>query len=229
MNLKFVKASVIGVILFISSSANAGLIDSASILLDDTSATKLENWLGQGDMDWNSIWYGSTNATAESWHSAVDGVGATFTLYDVTYKGNDYLVGGYTDLDWGTNGWQTGNLNSFIFNLTLNIKHDSLHSEIYSHSNYFAAFGNGHDLVAKYSIDSLTHYAAPNCGSYGITGTLSILDGVQTGCYADKFTLNALETFSVNEATSAVPEPSTLAIFILGIIGLASRKIKKQF
>jgi hypothetical protein len=33
---------------------------------------------------------------------------------------------------------------------------------------------------------------------------------------------------NIPEANSEVPEPSTLAIFALGIIGLASRRFKKQ-
>ena len=39
----------------------------------------------------------------------------------------------------------------------------------------------------------------------------------------------AMDNFAWNEATSQdVPEPSTLAIFALGMIGLASRRFKKQ-
>ena len=38
---------------------------------------------------------------------------------------------------------------------------------------------------------------------------------------------NALRNFAYNSSTE-VPEPSTLAIFALGMIGLASRRFKKQ-
>ena len=41
---------------------------------------------------------------------------------------------------------------------------------------------------------------------------------------SDMYTFNIDTTPAVN----AVPEPSTLAIFALGMIGLASRRFKKQ-
>lgn len=48
-------------------------------------------------------------------------------------------------------------------------------------------------------------------------------DGVQT--YS--FSIDGLTVISAN-SPATVPEPSTLAIFALGLIGLASRRIKKQ-
>ena len=38
----------------------------------------------------------------------------------------------------------------------------------------------------------------------------------------------AIDNFSFSEVSQDVPEPSTLAIFALGMIGLASRRFKKQ-
>ena len=67
MKFKILKASLLGSLLSVSAFyANAGLIDSSSVLLDDAGATQLENWYGQGDLDWDSIWYGSTEASPAS-------------------------------------------------------------------------------------------------------------------------------------------------------------------
>ena len=48
------------------------------------------------------------------------------------------------------------------------------------------------------------------------------------GAVGDAFFDNIVISDTSFEETRSVPEPSTLAIFALGIIGLASRRIKKQ-
>jgi len=52
------------------------------------------------------------------------------------------------------------------------------------------------------------------------------LSGAEGNSYISQSGTTALSTFGT--ATTAVPEPSTLAIFALGIMGLASRRFKKQ-
>ena len=231
MDIKYLKLSSAATALVLSISVNAALIPGGH-LLDQAGASQLEGWLGLGEQDWTSIWYGTGSATAQSWHAAVDGVGATVTLFDITYKGVDYIVGGYTDLDWtATNTYVQGARNSFIFNLDLSLKQDPTSTgEIFARDTYFATFGIGHDLKAAYTIDYQDHWAAPGCGNYG---TVSILDGITTGCYTDNFTLHALETYTVPDAVphvpvpSAVPVPATVWLFgsgLIGLIGLARRK-----
>ena len=39
---------------------------------------------------------------------------------------------------------------------------------------------------------------------------------------------HAASTFLVKDVVAEVPEPSTIAVFALGMIGLASRRLKKQ-
>ncbi|MDZ7902409.1 MAG: hypothetical protein U5L01_07660 [Rheinheimera sp.] len=96
MKNKFLKAALAAVILATTStSANAGLIDPSSVLLNDAGATMLENWYGQGDLDWNSIWYGTSGATSQSWHNAVNGIANTFSIFKITYNNSTYLIGGF--------------------------------------------------------------------------------------------------------------------------------------
>ena len=239
MNFKFLKAATVGLVLSVTGFVNAGVIDSSSVLLDEAGASQLENWLGQGDLNWDSVWYGATGATSSSWHSAVDGVSNTVSIYDITYAGQNYLIGGYNANVWSsTSGWASdsdGIWENFIFNLTTNTKAQTAdphanwavgYLATYNHNNYFAAFGGGFDLwggTGQIGNGGYAHYVGSYVGEQS-TGLGNIVDGQQT---LTQYTVNSLETFTFNEATS-VPEPTTLAIFALGMIGLASRRFKKQ-
>lgn len=239
MKYQFLKMASTGLMLSVSTlSANAGLIDPSSQLLDDAGATQLENWYGQGDLDWNSIWYGSSGATAASWHAAVDGLTETFSIYNVTYNNSEYLIGGYNSGDWAGTGWQHGLNENFIFNLTSNIVHDTSNATwtgpaTYSTQNgsgLFAWFGGSQDLdggnssILGNSNGASNTYGAYNGNYYGTKKGNIINEDTSNSA---SFTVNSLETFTVAGATS-VPEPSTLAIFALSIMGLASRRFKKQ-
>ena len=224
----------------VSGLTNAGVIDSSSVLLDDSSASQLENWLGQGDLNWNSIWYGETGVASTDWHNAVDGVSNTVSIYNVTHLSQNYLIGGYNANAWSsTRGWEhdfDGTWDNFIFNLTTNVKAQTLdpHQNFsvgqyatYNHPDYFATFGGGFDLTSNATgvLGSGTGYAV-HYGTY--VGEINSSQGnIVTGVKGvAQFQVNSLETFTFSSAT-AVPEPSTLAIFTLGIIGLAVRRFKK--
>lgn len=224
-------------LLTFSQVATAGVIDSDSTLLDDAGATQIETWLGMGDLDWDSIWYGEAGAMADSWHEAVDGVGATVSIYSLSHQGNDFLVGGYTDLNWGNSGFVQGNNNSFIFNLNTNEMFESLsgYYEIYANSARFASFGEGLDLYGgQYALGDGYGYSYDY--SYGKDGNLT--NGINGGQLlgvpynGGNLEINALETFTFAAAApstpaNAVPEPSSLAILAAGLLGLIRFRSKK--
>lgn len=217
-----------------SISAHAGLIDPDSVLLNESSASQLEAWYGQGDLDWDSIWYGTTGATSASWHNAVDGKLNTFSIYNVTFDNQEFLIGGYHAGAWmSTNGYQHGYDDNFIFNLTTSEKRDTSVSlwkttdyNVYDHVSYFATFGGGFDLTGSQgsigSSGSSTPYGTYN-GSVSTPNRGNIIDGTDRNV---TFIVNSLETFTVSKAVN-VPEPSTLAIFALGVIGFAARRLRK--
>ena len=72
------------------------------------------------------------------------------------------------------------------------------------------------------------HSYDKNKGSIDV-GTVGVAGVSHT---ISQFRILALETFTFKKAAieskTKVPEPSTLAIFALGIIGLASRRFKKN-
>lgn len=86
----------------------------------------------------------------------------------------------------------------------------------------------GLDPISLFDIDSdITGYTF----NTNITG----IDASRLSFSADNFDVNfdGLTTqvgqfLEITLQTASVPEPSTLAIFVLGVIGLASRRYKKQ-
>ena len=83
------------------------------------------------------------------------------------------------------------------------------------------------------------NFAASDGLNSGVTGisnsqyrnsvTNNILQLHTCGGIVCQVTANGVSTsYSLQKAVQSVPEPSTLAIFALGMIGLASRRFKKQ-
>jgi len=208
--------------------ANAGLIDTNSTLLNEANANQLEQWLGQGDLDWQSIWYGAGNARSHAWHAAVDTAGPTVSIYSITHDGIDYLVGGYTNLSWnkksGKNKKGTGE--SFIFNLseakTWDVNAGEV--EIVADPYAFATFGTGHDLMGGFTGIGISKGKAEQ-GSYNYSGFFDAAAG-HGGRY-NYFFINSLETFTFSAAVQ-VSEPATWAIFSLSMLGLAIRRYKSK-
>ncbi|MBA6293637.1 PEP_CTERM-anchored TLD domain-containing protein [Colwellia sp. MB3u-70] len=235
MKFKFLNVALASLAIAVGSfPAHSGIIDASSVLLDDAGATQLESWLGQGDLDWDSIWYGTTGATPQQWHDGVDGVLDTVSIMKVIdTTGVVSLLGGYTDIAWDADGTYSKTDNAFIFNLTNNSRQlvNTLNANvaIVTLDSYFPTFGGGHNLTGGYAHaigvnGAGTHSAgyANNASAY-YNGNVNILGGAGLS----QFKLLELETVTFAQATD-VPEPSTLAIFALGMIGLASRRFKKQ-
>jgi hypothetical protein len=233
---RFVLA--LAVCLGMASSTHAGVVTGGS-LLSGGDADQLETMLGVGDQDFTNIWTGTAGvSTASSFHSAVDGAGPTFSIFEISHDdGNTYRVGGYTALDWGgTTGYQYDST-AFLFNL------DSLEAQfiqtypqyaIYRNPSYFSTFGGGHDLIGGWGTLGTYHGTAgdvydgySNSHSYDQTqGQIAVAGDSGYGSgnsgwggYAAWSTIS-LEVYTFGTATP-VPAPTNLALLGLGLFGLS--------
>ena len=176
MNIKMLKAAIAGLVLAISSFANAGLI---------TDILDVEVISGPG----------------------------TGVLGTITVEYDDSLITGQgLEELWNPD-----------FNLTLN-----LFGQIFTNSDDIdlplfpmLRFNNGDINFINYVISEITGTNLTNINDPSIQ---HISGGEVTAGIPDQ----SLATWKVDTQGVDVPEPSTLAIFALGIMGLASRRFKKQ-
>ncbi len=197
---------------------------------DGAGADQLETWLGVGDQNFTNVWAGDAGVgTASSWHAAVDGVGATFSIYDVTLvDGSSALIGGYTALDWSGLGDVT-DLTAFIFNLTtgeaqFTQPNGNGSASIYTNSDYFATFGGGHDIFGG-AITLGSYMGSAHSFSYDPSQGLITLAGDGTSGSGTNFTVKTLETYTFEPAaTVPLPAGGLLLITALGGLGMARRR-----
>jgi len=208
----------------VSLPASAGIITGGS-LLNDADANQLETWLGVGDQDFTNVWSGAAGATGASWHASADGVGPTFTLIDITYNQANFLIGGYTDVDWGSNTGYTYDADAFIFNLTSGQMRTVVNPgfAVIAQDTRLPIFGSGYDMFAG-------DLAVGNGGAFGqpyVNGWTYGADILNGNINSKAFVgVNTLETFTFAPAAS-VPEPATIALMGLGLAGMGMRRNKK--
>jgi hypothetical protein len=231
------KALLLAAALAASPAVTAGIITGGDTL-DQAGANLLEGYLGAGDLDFTNISNLDAGATAATWHSDVQGYTNVISIYDIIFEGQSFLVGGYSSVGHDGNGYthMTGGDNTnFIFNLTSDVVRDSGTGfsdayDQYDRGNYFATFGGGHDLYGGAStIGANEGYSYTyQGGGYAYGGTTSLFG--TTDRQTNRFQVQGLESYTFSAAQSGVQvhEPSTIAIFALGLMGLASRRFKKQ-
>jgi hypothetical protein len=223
-----ITTAVVSVLAGFVLSANAGMIIGGSTLLTSTSLDMLEAHLGQGDIDVTNIFTKTAGSTSFDFHAAADGMGATFTIMeitDVTDKTKKAIVGGYNPKSWSSNfGWVMTQSNTertaFIFNLTTGLFQDqklNTSDGSYQTKNNSAlgpTFGGGNDIYVNSNLAG-TGYAYSY--SYGDAANINI-----TGFGTSRMTyynINALEVFTI--APASVPEPSSISLMVLGLLSFA--------
>lgn len=197
MNFKFLKAAFAGLMLSVSSLANAGLIidivDNGGFAEFNISGSDVLT--SSGSMA-NGFWV-TANTISNLWVNPGD------NIFNITSGSGSYTFGNQTFVI--STFWQGHNSgNGYALGLRGGFPN------IQSSGTTISVTGSLLSNMAFSNFNAGTYYSSfigHNASSYA-----SLRDGI---------------TINVGNSTP-VPEPSTLAIFALGLMGLASRRFKKK-
>jgi hypothetical protein len=243
MKIKFLKKSMVLLTLssFISISAHAGLIDMGTTTLDDN--TGLEwldltetNGMSNDDVRAEFVQGGSLEGyryasllEVEGFLTAAGGTGPHYLYQD---NGNIPLNGWVTDLLalWGaTSGTNAFNVTSYV--MFGDVVRDTYMVDIDTDRGELRPNGeicdDPHQFTCFDSIEVVGEQAEVGLlQDFYIGGYSTVRFGI------DHFQRRSVDVGHVAYGSAIVkadvPEPSTFAIFALGMIGLASRRFKKQ-
>lgn len=198
MNFKMLKATFISLALFVSGFANATLIDHK---IDITYDGITSNYLytGDGNLEQGGTFQLSIEADAfDYWNNMTSNFWAGILVTDGATRNGVY------SWEYSLDG------SSLSIGSVLNSNSSTVH--IINYVDFYA--GMFDKLVINYTLNTST------------SSDINIISGYPYSFWA------ADQPFSANyiqgEAPQDVPEPSTLAIFALGLIGLGARRFKKQ-
>lgn len=232
MKFSIFRYTIISIILSLSSAANAGLISSSEYSLESMSGPwhgGFNNWTSARDID-------NVNELSEIEVMLSDGA----TNLIAGSNGTDFFSQ-TTDIDKFTGiytSYEDGDSYELVFALdtqqpyTLNgISMESSRgwNAMFNSALFTSLDGVVWSEVLKGPVTSSLQYSN---GGYGnmYLGEYSFTN-VSANYVKIKTTVRnaSLHEFSLYGEAQDVPEPSTLAIFVLGMIALASRRFKKKF
>ena len=198
--MKFLRIIVTGVILSISSFANAGLIqlDGMGSIME---WTDLESTAGEMP---DFIWGNSDALNADK-------------------------VGLYIELADGRTGSLVYSGVSGLWNSTFSNLAPDIATGVFANSPFLHFLFN---TAKTLTYPQALPMAWSNATISGVTGNFDLSYHEQVGSNFRASTVGwesvTITTYSSAYPAEQIPEPSTLAIFVFGIIGLASRRFKKQ-
>ena len=223
MKLKFLQAAVASLILSVCNMANAGIIDTANnSFIDET--TGLE-WMDFGINNHYSFDQVQALLTSEynGWSLATEE-----QVVDLASNAFSFGSGGIhpSNIDLyssyqGTNGNYNQIFDAMGYNFTSLDFYPAPLDYYYSHGLFLDSFGGFAALNILNNVDTpQNEFDVVEVRGRLLNGHLSSFDG--------SISNSQFSTLLVKSTPSEVPEPTTLAIFALGIMGLAARRFKKQ-
>ncbi|SIS67400.1 PEP-CTERM sorting domain-containing protein [Neptunomonas antarctica] len=236
MNIKMLKAAVTGLILSTSSFANAGLVD-------------LNAWTATSGGTWNVDGSGTsvlqtTNGDPTYFLSDSNYINTKFDgTFGVETSGDDDFIGfafGYSNSnDFLLFDWKQGNQShtgyapsgftlSKISGASVNYWDHSGSDIVVLASDYVGNNGWADNTVYDFSLDFTTTGIKIDIDGANIFDVSGSFNTGKFGFYNYSQSQVRYTGFTEEVSPSAIPEPSTLAIFALGIMGLATRRFKKK-
>lgn len=211
MKIKYLKAALAAFVLSFSVTANAGLIDHGTSFTDDTTGLEWRDVFLTSAESYNSINNGDGGYLAAGWSIAT--LAQLCDLYDEAGSGDTQC------LDGATNVYSTGITAAYASQLKL------LFGDSFS--------GNG--VAGMFDSGSLIPDA--RAGLSCVLTSAICFGGTTSGPAASRHLRWATHDVEFNiwhlvrssSSTPSIPEPSTLTIFALGMIGLVSRRFKIKF
>lgn len=227
MNTKMIKAGLAGLVLSVSGFANAGLIDftggTVHLIGGGTAAT--DTTTNYGNVDYyeeDGVLFDFLGASGNSF---------SYNVGDYYGVGNDVIHGHWAD-------GPHGDMESIRVNKVDNTLFDLNYFKITTNTDCGGCAASGNEEVYINALAdgvNISYSLLLPSDDWGFLGDNDeiFLGAEFNNIKAFSFTYGAnavgfgLDEFYIDiEAPNSVPEPSTLAIFALGIIGLASRRSK---
>ncbi len=234
----------IAAVVLVSGVGFAG--NAYGALLDASDVSTLAAHMGES-ISVTNVYTKQTGDTAADWHAAVDNIGRTFTLMEITganaymdasvsYGSGTYsgtkIIGGYNPLSWSMVGDYSNEVSrsAFIFNLTdslfMNQKQDyDGQFQTYNHSDHGASFGGGHDIYTR--PDLSTGQASPYSYGTSAAGFGTTSPNILSTIGVWDFTIGNFETYRI-DTVSAVPLPPSAILFGTALLGLGVMRRRKR-
>jgi hypothetical protein len=229
MKFKLLKTIIVGSVLSVSALANAGLIQAGI----QTSVTQgvVDSW------GWTECHRSNSNVASNAFKSQIE-----------TSCDGDYVMMGAWDASLGKYGViGSGEANAVFQDTHANYQSDDINNTLDNWSNGLnwyrtTNYGSWGFTTGSYTTLSSADVSLGTNGHKGLSwhlhggtcSTSSMCNDLGSG-WAYSSTGNSRDyLYSAGDqrvfwtTSVSVPEPSTLAIFALGMIGLASRRFKKQ-
>jgi hypothetical protein len=225
MKFKFIKAAVTGIILSVSSLANAGLISSSEYSLESI------NGPFHGGFNNYSTARDINNVTELNAVDAMLSDGAVNLISGsngISYTSQTTPIGTFTGI---YTAYDSGSLYELIYSFDgsaprlfngFSMESSRAEATMFNSSLSVSLDGTNWTEVSKGTVTTVTNNGV-DTGSFSFTGVVA--NYVK---YSTTRRNGSIHEIALFEETVDVPEPSTLAIIALGLMGLASRRFKKK-
>ncbi len=219
MNLKSTKLALIGLLLSITGFANAGLIEYDLLSISDRSGASSNVYNGDGYIGaYRSSFSGIFCLERESCKTALQ-----VDISDLFALGNITLNSVQLSFELKESSAGTQNITASAFNSQGQLSHHFLAPSSYA-QGIFSVTGKTANTLDITNLFTQGFNLGNNWfGLHLNASTEYMWTWTQAGYDRDDAKVRITVDYSVND----IPEPSTLAIFALGILGLASRKFKR--